>query len=626
MSGAIRRENSPKSMRLLLASAMLALVLPSVVAAEQPTTVAIASPGAEPGQPFEPSPGVPAVLCAKLGDASDRSFDGADKPAVVAFYQGRQCRPVWIGEQGLTHTAMLLIGELGRSADWGLNASDFTLKTIGNANAEGNLTVEQSAAAELELTAAALRYAHQAEGSRIPDPTSQLSFYLGRKPAITPASDVLARLMIDPHPDQVLRSFQPPQEQFLRLKTLLASLRGGPGDSATRFAIARQGPMLMQGLRHPDVAVLKQRFGITSEPGAEALFDEALGNAVKRFQASNGLYQDGTVGSSTRAALAGPGEKEAVSDKIQAVIANMEEWRWMPRPLGPAHILVNIPSFTIELTNDGETVFEERVVVGLPDKPTPVFSKNMTSIVLRPRWNIPDSIKLSMLLSGRSIERQGYVVMRNGHTIDSSRVNWSKADLSAYTFYQPAGDDNALGLVKLLFPNQYSVYLHDTPAKELFNEPVRLYSHGCMRVRNPQDFAQHVVDIDRGDTAPDVKQLIRKGPMDNEITLDHPIPVHVGYFTVWVDDDGEAQYYKDWYGHQKRITLALAGKWDHIAVEKEPAVDTSALKQVRFTRSADRSNSSANSPMGLTNGSSTSASYRRYDGSVGDMIRQVLGF
>ncbi len=148
-----------------------------------------------------------------------------------------------------------------------------------------------------------------------------------------------------------------------------------------------------------------------------------------------------------------------------------------------------------------------------------------------------------------------------------------------------------------------------------------------MRVRNPQDFAQHVVDIDRGDAALDVKQLVRKGPMDNEITLDHPIPVHVGYFTVWVEDDGDAQYYKDWYGHQKRITLALAGKWDQIAVEKEPAVDTSALKQVRFTRNADRSNSSASSPMGLTkSGSSTSASYRRYDGSVGDIIRQVLGF
>src|SRR5690606_7392325 len=118
----------------------------------------------------------------------------------------------------------------------------------------------------------------------------------------------------------------------------------------------------------------------------------------------------------------------------------------------------------------------------------------------------------------------------------------SKANLSAYKIYQPSGDDNALGLVKLLFPNKHSVYLHDTPSKSLFNSSVRLYSHGCMRVRSPQQFAQLIFDIDRGSEAPDVKKLVRKGPMNNQFTLATPIPVHVTYFTVWVGEDGTPHY------------------------------------------------------------------------------------
>jgi murein L,D-transpeptidase YcbB/YkuD len=351
---------------------------------------------------------------------------------------------------------------------------------------------------------------------------------------------------------------------------------------------------------------------------------------VKQFQKSAGLLPDGHIGPATRAALIGDTpEKNAV--KIAAVIANMEEWRWMPRTLGSTYILVNIPAFTVKLMKDGKAVFDDRIVVGTPENQTPIFSKNMKTIVLRPEWNLPDSIKLTALLTGRSIEEQGYVVMRNGHIVDSTRINWAKANLSEYTFYQPAGDDNALGLVKFLFPNKHSVYLHDTPARYLFNERVRLYSHGCVRVRNPQQLAQDIFDIDRGADAPNVKSLVRKGPKDNDIALATPLPVHVGYFTVWVEADGKPQYFRDYYGHQQRITLALAGQWNRIEIGKDhlAAVDTSALKRIRLSSDTLRSKRSGrrgfDAPMGVTRDDETSG-YSNRGGSVGDIILRALNF
>jgi hypothetical protein len=179
-------------------------------------------------------------------------------------------------------------------------------------------------------------------------------------------------------------------------------------------------------------------------------------------------------------------------------------------------------------------------------------------------------------------------------------------------------------LVKFLFPNKHSVYLHDTPSKSLFNHPVRLFSHGCVRVRNPLVLAQDILDIDRGDAAPNVKQLAHKGPQTNHITLDTPIPVHIGYFTVWVDDSREPHFYKDYYGHQQRITLALAGKWDEIDVGKDhlAAVDTSRLRNIsvgRESKSATADDFGA--PMGLSNTFGSA----RSSGSVGDIIRRALG-
>jgi len=573
--------------------------------------------------------GTAAAICARLNSEEAIPFDMQDRDAVAAFYAGRECRPLWVDEKGTTRAAQLVIDELRRADDWGLKASDFELPLFDRAKA-AEWTSQAAADAELELTAAILRYAHEAEGSRIPEPGELLSSYIDRQPQVSSAEDVLAQISRTQDPEAVLRSFQPPHEQFLKLKDLLAKLRGKKDTIPKALEIARTGPLLQPGVKDDEVAILKKWFGVVSAPGEETVFDRALADAVKKFQKSAGLLPDGHIGPATRAALIGDTpEKNAV--KIAAVIANMEEWRWMPRTLGSTYILVNIPAFTVKLMKNGKAVFDDRIVVGTPENQTPIFSKNMKTIVLRPEWNLPDSIKLTALLTGRSIEEQGYVVMRNGHIVDSTRINWAKANLSEYTFYQPAGDDNALGLVKFLFPNKHSVYLHDTPARYLFNERVRLYSHGCVRVRNPQQLAQDIFDIDRGADAPNVKSLVRKGPKDNDIALATPLPVHVGYFTVWVEADGKPQYFRDYYGHQQRITLALAGQWNRIDIGRDhlAAVDTSALKRIRLSSDTLRSKRSGrrgfDAPMGVTHDDETSG-YSNRGGSVGDIILRALNF
>jgi murein L,D-transpeptidase YcbB/YkuD len=592
------------SLLIWLFGALASLLLPS-------TTRAVAA---------DQMSGIQVAICSRIGAVMTPLVDAQDGETVAGFYTQRECRPLWVDEHGPTRAAESAIAELRHAADWGLEVSDFPLAAVKRPRPQGQWTSEETADAELEITGSVLRYARQAQGGRIPEPDKLLSSYLDREPQITRAADVLEEVSRSADPGAVLRSYQPSQDQFLKLKALLASLRS-ENTAADDVSISQRGPMLQLGVKDPEVATLKRRLGIASEAGEDEVFDAALADAVKAFQASRALGADGIVGPATRRALAG--DTSSTPAKIAAVIANMEEWRWMPRSLGATHILVNVPSFSIVLTDKDKPVFEERVIVGTPGMQTPIFSKEMTTIVLRPQWNLPDSIKVSALLSGRPLERQGYVIRRNGRIVSSTEIDWSKARLSQYQIYQPSGDDNALGLVKLLFPNKHSVYLHDTPSKSLFNEPVRLFSHGCMRVRNPQDLAQMILDIDRGANAPVVKTLVRKGPMNNEIMLLKPIPVHVGYFTVWVDGDGQANFYNDYYGHQRRITLALAGKWDQIDVGRDhlAAVDTSALKGLKLGKEGEEG---LDSPMGLTNGFDNVKS--RSGDSVGDVIRRSLGY
>jgi murein L,D-transpeptidase YcbB/YkuD len=245
-----------------------------------------------------------------------------------------------------------------------------------------------------------------------------------------------------------------------------------------------------------------------------------------------------------------------VEQRIRQVELNLDRWRWMPDHLGDRHFIVNVPGFHLFAREHGRTMLDMKVVVGKPGTETPVFSDEMETVVFSPYWNIPDTIATAetapaVIRDPSYLERNNIEVLsvsRSGTTrVDPTTIDWENpVELERLAFRQKPGASNALGHVKFLFPNPYHVYLHDTPADSLFNKPTRAFSHGCVRVERPHDLASYVLRDDPDWTDERIRQAMFSG-RETPVTLKEKIPVHIVYFTVWVDDDGTAQFLPDVY-------------------------------------------------------------------------------
>jgi len=246
-----------------------------------------------------------------------------------------------------------------------------------------------------------------------------------------------------------------------------------------------------------------------------------------------------------------------IGERIRQVALNIERWRAMPDDLGARHLIVNIPSFHLLAREDGKSVLDIRVVVGKLTNKTPVFSSTMSSIVFSPYWNIPDSIVEgetvpAMAKDPAYLARNNIEVLdaTNASPVDYSDVDWSDAgQRRRLAFRQKPGRGNALGFVKFLFPNQYDVYIHDTPADRLFSRVSRALSHGCVRLEQPEALARYVL---RDDPAWDDESILEamNAGVEKHVRLREPIPVHLVYFTAWVENGG-LHFQPDVYGYDK---------------------------------------------------------------------------
>jgi murein L,D-transpeptidase YcbB/YkuD len=319
----------------------------------------------------------------------------------------------------------------------------------------------------------------------------------------------------------------------------------------------------------------------------------------------------------------------------EKILVNMEQWRWMPDDLGRFHVWVNVPEYMVRVIKDGREVHAERVVVGRQTTPTPIFSDEMQYIIFHPYWNVPDSIKNNELLPSLQmgdysvLSRQNLRIALRGRDVDPATIDWGRADMRKYHIYQPPGGGNALGLVKFLFPNKHDVYLHDTPSKGLFESQTRAYSHGCIRVRQPMKLAEVLLGEDQGWSPNRVTMTVQRGPQDNQVNMRGKIPVHLTYFTMWVDDDGRVRTFTDVYDHEHRVAYGLAGK-PHL-IRREPEPPPPPVVQVRrpsrsWTVTTEPIERRRSYGYGSTGSRSSGGSRSRSSNSDTDWIRKVFQY
>ncbi|MGH7962157.1 MAG: L,D-transpeptidase family protein [Candidatus Binatia bacterium] len=540
--------------------------------------------------------------------------------SLVRFYEQRGYQPAWSQEGSplpQVHTLLAALREAGRE---GLNPADYPLAAIETLMVGlpqeahphpmiGTIDADRVTDLELLLTDAFLQYGSHLLASRF-DPKTIDALWVASRRELDLAQVLQATLDTNDANQiaETLWSLPPTQPGYVRLRQALArysdiAARGG-------WPLVPDGPKLYPGDRDPRIIPLRARLiaegdfdpppppkpqrkarrkgGVAKHAALQSdLYDDPLARAVRRFQRRHGLGPDGTIGPATLAAL-----NVSAQDRVQQIQLNLERWRWLPADLGPRHILVNVPNFSLEVIENAQPVLTMRAMVGKEDWRTPVFSAPMTTLVLNPEWIVPRSIATKEILP---LVRQnpGYLRQQNIRVfvrgadrftqVNPRGIQWGRvsAENFPYRFRQQPGPKNPLGRMKFLFPNQFSVYLHDTQATWLFGKATRALSHGCIRVEKPIELAEYVLRDDPRWTREAILVAIA-GERTQSIPLPEAIPVHLLYWTAWVNDDLAVHFREDLYGRDKLLADAL----DRRRTAARPPVQSPAA--VRRTQHSTR--------------------------------------
>lgn len=309
------------------------------------------------------------------------------------------------------------------------------------------------------------------------------------------------------------------------------------------------------------IAQIKHRLKFLGDyTGADTsgFFNPELTDAVKNYQHRHGITEDGIIGKQFLARINAP-----ISQRIRQILINQERVRWVPKSPETDYLLVNIPEYRLHVYEDGKLNFDIDVVVGQAQHSTVIFTGSLKYVVFAPYWNIPPGILGNEILPALKrdpsyLDRHNMEVVSGQTVIPASGINWQKytAKNFPYMIRQKPGPNNSLGRVKFLFPNNYNIYFHDTPAKSLFGETRRDFSHGCIRLSEPVKFAEYLLRKDTSYTTEKIDSLL-KGTKEKYVTLKEPVPVFIGYFTAWVDSNGQLNFRDDIYGHDKKLEAKL---------------------------------------------------------------------
>lgn len=494
-----------------------------------------------------------AAIRAMLATAGQEGayLDKRDAAGVAEYYAEQGYAPTWTVDGRLTGRAKKLIARLHEADKDGL-VDVYRTPVIGRGEVVP-ASIEVTARAEVMLSRTLVTYSRHAN-SGVLDPAAVSQNFEYDRHLPDPVAVLINLATTTGDPTEALAAYNPTHPEFVALRDRLAEIRA---NEVERPPLVPPGKNLKLGISDARVVVLRERLKVTTSAPDPMVFDDDVDLAVKAFQEQAGLKPDGVVGPGTLGIM-----NAAADDHIATILANMERWRWMPHDLGTFYVRVNIPNFNLEIYRDDKVVYTTRIVVGQTGWQTPVFSRMINHVIVNPTWNVPASIAVKEMLpkiQSNPGALNGYQVFANidgrFRAVDPMMVDWQTVDMRRIQIKQPPGERNALGSIKFMFPNPFSVYLHDTPSKSFFERDYRALSHGCMRVQNPWEFANALLADDPIVSTARLKKLV--GGPETRVNLTNEIPVHITYFTAWVDETGELKVRDDIYGHDARIEKAL---------------------------------------------------------------------
>ena len=483
----------------------------------------------------------------------------AERKAVTAFYKANGFKPFWIETGHLNSKGADVLKVLASASDDGLLAKNYlpeVLPTFADADAAVANDAAKQARLDVGLTVAALHYARHLSGGQF-DP-NRLSLYNDIKLDPVNADEALKLLSSSEIPASYLESLAPKNPQYAVLKAELSKISSADG---APFVPIAAGPIIKPGKSDARLVAVRARLetlGYLSKPEtpvADAkLLDQDLAIGLMAAQTANKLKPSGAVDKATLNLL----NRDESGERREKLISSMERLRWLPKNLGERYVFVNQASYTVNVLDRGQVAWRSKVIVGQPTKQTYSFYDQIQTVVFNPKWGVPASIIINeygpkMRKDPGYLDRNGFIVIdNNGQEIGTSAVDWWHIGSNPnFGIQQLAGGGNALGELKFLFPNSHDIYMHDTPTKNLFNDPVRAFSHGCVRVQNPREFAQVLLGWNKDQVATGIANQDT-----HSVQLPQKVPVYLTYFTAWADDAGKIQYFNDIYGRDAAITKA----------------------------------------------------------------------
>ena len=497
-----------------------------------------------------------------LFKTSEPVIGAAMRFEVGSQYDINARQQIWTDGEELTEHGERLLELALDPAKTGL--PDFFSQNLANAlnqNIHSIHNMVPTAVGESELDKLFDRLVH-AVGSGVVDPLNTQKEWMRESDAVDPKQlrkQILSGLQ---SLDEAIDSITPQNLMYKSLQKMLVKLENLDQAKQTFVPSERK---LEQGMEDPVISTLKKALTETGDYESRAITDDKFSKdltmAVERFQVRHGLEVNGIVSKATFKALNTP-----IQYRIDQVKANMERWRWFPAKLEQTHILVNIPEYRLRMQHDEEPLFEMDIVVGKPKHMTPIFSETMKHVVFAPTWTVPTSITDEELIP-KELRSPGYLKSEEIDFFIRTSKGLKRIDRNSitpetllekpfrYTLRQRAGDKNVLGKVKFLMPNKHAIYLHDTQAKKLFGEAERAFSHGCIRLANPDLMAYVIMQLD-GYGQSEVRDFMALQDTTT-VDLEKHIPVHMAYFTAWQDDSGKMHFREDIYKQDERLIKAM---------------------------------------------------------------------